>query len=203
MAVHGGQMIRCRIALVRLEAVPGELFRHPHHQPIARDLRENPAAHDRDRAPIALDDRQLRGQCLRQQESIDQQVVDLPAKLLERDPHGPAVRPGNAHTIDLVNLDDADAPGLGALEDAAVVVVALVRGQQFGVVDPLAVKIRPHDRRPGHHRAGPGPATGFIDAGDRRVAKAERLPLKDPEVAVSFRRFRALLRLLLGRRGRY
>src|SRR5437763_137848 len=126
MAVHGGQMVRCRIALMRLEAVPWELFRDPDHQPVACDLRENPAAHNGDRASVALDDWQLRGERLRQQESIDQQVVDRSAQLLERDAHSPAVRTRNADPIDLVNLDDADTPGLGPVEDAFVVVVALL-----------------------------------------------------------------------------
>ena len=80
--------------------------------------------------------------------------------------------------------------------------IALLRGQQLGVVDPLAMKVWPHDRRTGHHRAGPWPATGFIDARNRRVAQAERLPLEDPEVAVRLRTFRAFRLLLPGRRGR-
>jgi hypothetical protein len=69
--------------------------------------------------------------------------------------------------------------------------VAFLGRQQLGVVDPLAVKVGPHDGGTCHDGTGPGPAARLIDAGNRRVTQAKGLPLEDPEVPVSFRPFRA------------
>ena len=165
-----GEVLRGRIALVRVETVVRERLVQRAHVGVAGDLGEDRRGHDRAVARIAADPRLARpAQAARHDVAVDAGDVGHMRDGVERAAHAGESRLQDIDAVDLVDLDQDHVPRQRAFDDARVQRLAACGVELLGIIESVDGRAsrREHHGRD-RDRPGQGAATGLVDAGDAR-----------------------------------
>lgn len=156
------------VAFVLAEAILRETRAEVAHNRVARDLRDDAGGRDAEAVAIAVDDRRLRQRERKNWEAINEDVLGLQGKRIERGTHCLMGGAQDIDRVDLHGIDHADRPENGSVRREVLVnLLALFRQELLRIVQPPVFEfLRENDRR-GYDRTGQGAAARFIDAGDR------------------------------------
>lgn len=157
------------VALVLAEAILWEAGAEVAHNRVARDLRDDARGRDAEAVAIAVDDRGLRQRERKHGQPIDERMLGLRGQGFQCGAHRFVRGAQNIDRIDLDRVDYADCPENGAVRSEILVnLLALLRQELFGIIQPPVLEFFWQDNRGRYHRAGQGAAAGFVDASYRR-----------------------------------
>ena len=156
------------VAFVLAEAIFRETRAEVAHNRVARHFGDHTRRRDAKAVAIAVDDRRLRQGERKHRQAIDQDVLGLRGKRVERGAHRLMRGAQDIDGVDLDRIDHADCPENGVVRGEVVINLFALLGQKLlGIIQlPVTEFLRKNDSR-GYNRPGKRATACFIDAGDR------------------------------------
>ncbi len=168
-------MLRGRVPLVDGEVVLREGLVQAGHQTIPTDFGNDRRGGNRDRQPIAFDDRALREGDGRQPKSVDEQPIGTSRQCIHGPPHCQPGRLQDVLRVDLLYARGSDSNPQRPTEDFFEQPLAVVLRELFGIREAGEHGSARENHCGCNNRPGQGTAPRLIEAGDPPIPAASDL----------------------------